>query len=124
MKKYIFISGCSLCISILIVFLVEKSWDLTKWANILFYMGMIYLLIGSVLIILRGNFFTAFIHSVKHFFSIINKKEQIIREIEGKKVDKLIYNDNFPPPNLWIITGLSFCLVSLIISLIIVYFGR
>ncbi|MGE6260417.1 DUF3899 domain-containing protein [Heyndrickxia sporothermodurans] len=124
MKKNIFIFCLSIILSFLIVFLINQAWNFIKWVNILFYIGMIYLLFGCVLIILRGNFFTAFYRSFKYFLSVISKKEQIIREVEGRKNTITVSNKNFLPSNPWIWNGLSFCIVSLILSLIVVYSGR
>ncbi|OOP70006.1 hypothetical protein BWZ43_02015, partial [Heyndrickxia oleronia] len=65
MKKYLWFNSFSLVLSLIIVLSFYQSWDFLGWINILFYIGIVILLIGCVLIIIRGNFFSAFIYSCK-----------------------------------------------------------
>ncbi|MCM3239271.1 DUF3899 domain-containing protein [Heyndrickxia oleronia] len=124
MKKYLLFNSFSFVLSLIIVLSSYQSWDFLGWINILFYIGIVILLIGCVLIIIRGNFFSAFIYSCKRFFLSINKKEQIIQETEGRQVEPPSVNRQVPSPKPWIINGFSFCILSLLLSLLMVYSGR
>ncbi|KQL55110.1 hypothetical protein AN964_17415 [Heyndrickxia shackletonii] len=124
MKKVYLSAGISLILSFPYIFLVFHEWNFLLWTNALFYLGLIYLLIGSIILVWSSNFFSAFIHSFKHFFRVINKKEQIIQEIEGKVIEYYPTQKKPIPPKPWIYIGLCYCLISILFSLQIVYFGR
>ncbi|TCP29975.1 uncharacterized protein DUF3899 [Scopulibacillus darangshiensis] len=106
------------------VLVFYHSWQLVSWVNIIFYIGLIYLVVGSILLILSGHFFTAFIYSCKRFFRIASRKEQVIQEVEGRRIRTLPVRTSYPPSKPWIYAGLSFCMVSIVFSLGIVYFRQ
>lgn len=124
MKKIYFSGLISFIFSFLIVFILFRTWTFLYWTNALFYIGLVYLLVGCILVVRSGSFFSAFMYSFKHFFHVISKKEQIIQEIEGKKLGISLDSKPLIPSKPWLYIGLSYCMVSLIFSLQIVYFGR
>ncbi|HWO75936.1 MAG TPA: DUF3899 domain-containing protein [Bacillus sp. (in: firmicutes)] len=125
MKKNISIIGTSLLLSVIIPFFYDQGWSVLYWMDSVFLIGLFLLMIGGVLLLIEGQFFTAFIRSTKHFFKTISKKEQIIQEIEGKKEERTRgYRKSFPSAKIYWFVGLSFCLISLLFSTYIVYFGR
>jgi hypothetical protein len=76
------------------------------------------------MVLMEIEFFTAFIKSFKHFYSRINKKEQIIQESEKRSTDIVIYKKNFPNKKSFFEIGLLFCTVGLLVSTAFYYFGR
>ena len=124
MKKVYLSAGILFLLSFAYIFVVFHKWNFLMWTNALFYLGLIYLLIGCIILVWSSNFFSAFIHSCKHFFRVISKKEQIIQEIEGKVTEYYPAPKKPIPTKTWIYIGLCYCIISLIFSLQIVYFGR
>ncbi|PKR86641.1 DUF3899 domain-containing protein [Heyndrickxia camelliae] len=124
MKKVYLSGGISFVLSFLYIFFVFHHWNFLLWTNALFYLGLIYLLTGCIILIWSSHFFSAFIHSFKHFIRILSKKEQIIQEIEGMKTGLYSAPKRLVPSKPWIYIGLCFCLLSIILSVQIVYFGR
>jgi len=124
MKKVYLSAGISFMLSFLYIFLVFHQWNFLLWTNALFYLGLLYLLTGCIILIWFSNFFSAFLYSFKHFVRIMSKKEQIIQEIEGKKTEFYSTPKKLAPSKPWIYIGLCYCFISIIFSLQIVYFGR
>ena len=114
----------SLLGSILLTFLLHHSLSLPEWMDLLFLIGLIFLVICAILILIEVDFFGAFINSFRHFFSRINKKEQVIRESEKRSTDSVVYRKSFPSRKIFLETGMLFCAFSLIVSTLIYYFGR
>lgn len=121
-SKWIFFA--SILISLLAPLVLYQVWSFTHWVNALFILGLVMLLVGCVLILVAGQFFTAFLHSWNRFFT--TNKEKVIQEIEGTEKGESVstFNQRFPSSKTFIRLGLSFCLVSLLFSILIVYFFR
>lgn len=103
--------------------LLYPSWNISKWLDALFLVGLLLLVISAIMILIEAEFFIAFIKSFKNFFGRINKKEQLIRESE-KRDTMVVYRKNFPSRKLFFQIGILFCTASLLVSSIIYYFGR
>ncbi len=114
----------SLLATLALSFLLHKSWSLTKWLDSIFLVGLLLLVIYALMILIEAEFFNAFIKSFKHFYGRINKKEQLIRESERRSHDTVSFRKSFPSRKSFFEIGLLFCIVSLLASTAIYYFGR
>jgi ABC-type lipoprotein release transport system permease subunit len=111
----------SLPLSYFAIFLFHQSYYLLNWVDFLFIFGLVLLVTGGLMYVVAGGFFSSFIHSCKVFFASISKKEQIISEIEGKKDRSSIsFRKSFFPSKLFINFGLGYCILSLLLSILIV----
>lgn len=114
----------SLVVSLSLSFLLQPSRSLSKWMDYLFLVGLLLLVIYAIMVLMEAEFFTAFIMSFQHFYGRINKKEQIIRESEQRSNDVVSYQKSFPNKKSFFEIGLLFCLVGLLVSTAVYYFGR
>jgi membrane-bound ClpP family serine protease len=115
----------SILASYFLSFLLYKSSSISKWLDALFLVGLLLLIISAIMTLIEAQFFIAFIKSFKHFFSRVNKKEQVIREIEKRQnYTTVVYQKKFPSRKLFFVIGILFCFASLLVSSIIYYFGR
>ena len=114
----------SLIVSLSLPFLLHQSWSFSKWLDSFFLVGLLLLIIFSIMVLIEAQFFNAFIKSFKHFLGRINKKEQLIRESEKRSNNPVIYQKSFPSRKSFLKVGLLFCIVSLLASSAIYYFGR
>jgi len=112
----------ALLASFLLSILLGSSWSFAKWLDAAFLIGLLLLMIASVMVLIEGKFFDAFIHSTKNFFAKINKREQLIRESEKRTTEPAGYAKNFPSRKSFFQIGLLFCLVSLLLSSAIYFF--
>ncbi|MBS4171854.1 DUF3899 domain-containing protein [Bacillus sp. FJAT-49736] len=124
MRKVYTSAFITLILSFFYIFLVFHHWSLLHWVNVLFYIGLVYLLVGSIIFVWASDFFSAFFHSFKHFLRVISKREQVIQEIEGRATGFYPAKKTFIPSKPWIYIGLCYCIVSILFSLKMVYFGR
>ncbi|MDJ0331362.1 DUF3899 domain-containing protein [Planococcus sp. S3-L1] len=106
----------SLSISMLLSFFLYKSWSLINWANALFLVGLLLIMIYSMMILIEGQFFTAFLTSTRNFFAKINKKDQVIQESEKRSLIPVTYRREFPNRKSFLQIGLFFCIGSLLVS--------
>lgn len=107
----------SIIVSLMVPFLLYKSWSISIWIDSLFLVGLLLLIICSIMILIEGDFFTAFIKSSKHFFYRMSKKEQVIRESEKRPNHTVIYGKNFPSRKIFFEIGILFCVISLTVSI-------
>ncbi|MBZ5200677.1 DUF3899 domain-containing protein [Planomicrobium chinense] len=112
----------SLIASFLMPFLLEGSWSLLYWLDSIFLTGLLLLVIASVMLLIEGRFFMAFIQSTKSFFAKINKREQVILESEKRTSHPVEYAKNFPSRKAFFQIGLLFFGVSLFLSSAIYFF--
>ncbi|GAA0316303.1 hypothetical protein GCM10008967_03600 [Bacillus carboniphilus] len=124
MQNRILIPVGALILTIVFTWLFYQEWSFFRWMDSLFLTGLSLLVVGFMMILIEGQFFSAFIRSTKHFFASISKKEQVIREVEEKKESAPGYRKHFPSSKIYLSTGVTFCVISLLISVIYVYFGR
>lgn len=106
----------SLSISMLLSFLLYKSWSLIDWADALFLVGLLLIMIYSIMILIEGQFFTAFLSSTRIFFAKTNKKDQLIQESEKRSLVPITYRREFPNRKSFLQIGLVFCICSLLVS--------
>ena len=114
----------SLLASLLMSFILEPSITIRTWFDSLFLVGLILLLTSSVLSLIEGRFFTAFISSFRHFYATISRKEEVIRESEKRVNGPISYQRRFPTKLAFLKIGSLLCLVSLVASTLLYYFGR
>ena len=114
----------SLVVSLSLSFLLHPSWSLSKWLDSLFLVGLLLLVIYAIIVLIEAEFFSAFIKSFKHFYSRINKKEQLIRESEKRSTDTVNYEKSFPYKKSFFEIGLLFSTVGFLASAVIYYLGR
>ncbi|MCG7344032.1 DUF3899 domain-containing protein [Sporosarcina sp. ACRSL] len=124
MKKLLFTTLLTapflLCFSML---LFSSSTNLVHLLDVIFLIGLFFLVIGSVMLVLQAGFFNAFISTSKHFFSTINKREQSIRQFEGKNSKKTAYKKEYPSLKKILLLGAVYFSFSLIASITVVFLG-
>ena len=123
MKKLLFISLLTAPFLLCFLTLLFSSTNLVHLLDLIFYIGLLFLLIGSVMLILQVGFFNAFISTSKHFFSTISKSEQSIRRFEGKNSGKASYKREYPNFKKILLLGAVYFSFSLIASIAIVFFS-
>ncbi|EIM08513.1 hypothetical protein A1A1_00405 [Planococcus antarcticus DSM 14505] len=97
-------------------FFLYRQWSLTNWFDALFLIGLLLIMVYCVMVLIEGQFFTAFLKSTRNFFAKVNKKDQLIRESEKRSVEPLDYRKEFPNRSSFLQVGLFFCIGSLLIS--------
>lgn len=123
MKKSIFASLLTVPVLLFFYSLLFSSANLVQLLDVIFYIGLVLLIIGSVMLILQGGFFNAFISTTKHFFSTISKREQAVQRYEGKSSAKVSYKKEYPLSKYVLWLGAVYFLFSLIASIAIVFLG-
>ncbi|MCZ2259093.1 DUF3899 domain-containing protein [Sporosarcina sp. G11-34] len=121
MHRYLLIN---LLVAPLVLFIFTAVFFSTRIVTSLdfvFYVGLLLLLVGSVMLVLQAGFFNAFISTSKHFFSTISRKEQAIQNFEGKKGEAAVYKKEYPILNTFLVVGGVYCLFSIIGSIAVVY---
>lgn len=121
MKKFIFTSLFITPILLFFYTLLFSTINLVYLLDIIFYIGLLALLIGSVMLIIQGQFFNAFVSTSKYFFSTINKREQSIRNFEGKSNENVSFKKEYPSIKMILILGALYFSFSLIASIVIIY---
>ncbi|EUJ41334.1 DUF3899 domain-containing protein [Brochothrix campestris] len=77
MKKSGFYLGLSLLVVVLIVTFKQPGWTVENFMNVSFLVGIIFLLLGLLLMVVRGGFFDIFHSSMRLFFNFgPNKRSQ------------------------------------------------
>ena len=123
-KKNLFLSFCITSFVILFstVFMAPKY--IVVLLDLFFYIGIVLLLIGSVLLIIQGGFFTRFLNNSRRFYSTLSKREQVIQDVEGKNGETPSYSKKFPLLTYILPLGAFYFSLSLIGSIITVQLGR
>ena len=121
-RELLFITSFS--VSLFVPSLLHRLWSIGEWMDSLFLIGLLLLIIFSIMILIEADFFTAFIKSFKHFFARVNKKEEVLREIEKRTSNEIVFRKNFPSRKSFFEIGIFYCAISLLISTVIYYFGR
>lgn len=111
----------SLGSSLILPFFLYRQWTLATWFDALFLVGLLMLMIYFTLVLIEGQFFTAFLKSTRNFFAKVNKKDQLIRESEKRTFDPDNYRKEFPNRRSFLQLGLIFCISSLLISSALYY---
>lgn len=106
----------SFVISLVLPFFLHSLWTLAKWIDALFLIGLLLLMIYSVMLLIEGQFFTAFFKSTRNFFAKVNKKDQLIQESEKRTTYSVDYHREFPNRNAFLKIGLLFSIGSLVVS--------
>jgi len=113
--NFLIISGI-LLISLVYSYLHNNSFKQLLWIDTLFNYSLILTIIGSIMLIIQGGFFSAIIKSFKIFFHKTNRVERVIEGIEGKRDNissyKLTFKLTFP----FLFSGGSLLLFSILIS--------
>lgn len=87
LQKTIIILGLTVSLSLLTSTILKRTFDLLSWTNTLFLCSLLLLIVGGMLFVIQGQFFTGIVRSFKYFFRSMNKAEKLIREVEGKSDD-------------------------------------
>lgn len=101
------------------VFFFSPDPPLRNWLDGLFLIGLLLLIVGCVMVVIAGGFFNAFIRNWKTFFSSLNRKDQVIQDIEGKRKSN-DFQKEFRFSGLLIKAGLGYCVVSLVLSVVFI----
>lgn len=120
LQKSMIILGLTVSLSLIISIIMQRTFDLLYWTNTLFLCSLFLLILGGVLFVIQGHFFTGIVRSFKHFVRSISKAERLIREVEGKsngfkKPYTLEFNLTFP----LLLSGLILFTLTLIGSLML-----
>lgn len=123
-KNSLFLSFCITSFVILCstAFIAPKY--IVVLLDLFFYIGIVLLLIGSVLLIIQGGFFTRFLTNSSRFYSSLSKREQVIQDVEGKNGESPSYSKKFPLLTHILPLGAFYFSLSLIGSIITVQLGR
>lgn len=123
-KNILFFSFC--IASFLIIFFTAfiSTKYIVALLDLYFYIGIVLLLIGSILLIIQGGFFTRFLNNSRRFYSTISKREQVIQYVERKSGETSSYSKKFPLLTYILPLGIFCFLLSLIGSVITVQLGR
>lgn len=122
MLKLIIYWMLSLPLSFMAGRLLTDPFNLIMWLDLLFAVGLLLLMTGGALAVANGGFFNAFAHSWETFFSAINKRETIVREAEGRKSRSAArFRRRTFDPAFLIQGGIAYCLLSLMLSFLLVY---
>ncbi|CAM3251694.1 DUF3899 domain-containing protein [Filibacter tadaridae] len=111
----------------LLIFLLVRLLSPSKMIHFLngtFYIGLLFLVVGSALTLIQGGFFNAFARNSKRFFSTLSKKEQVIREVHQQKAQANGYERSFPVTKYILLLGCIYCLIGVAGSIAFSYFGR
>jgi len=114
----------SIIASLFMSFILDSSFTSRTWLDSLFLVGLVLLLISSVLSLIEGRFFTAFISSFRHVYATVSRKEGVIRESEKRVNGPISFQNKFPSKISYFKIGISLCIVSLVASTLLYYFGR
>ncbi|WP_038702084.1 DUF3899 domain-containing protein [Planococcus sp. PAMC 21323] len=106
----------SLSISFVLPFLLYEQWTLATWFDALFLIGLLLMMIYSGMILIEGEFFSAFLKSTRNFFAKTNKKDQLIRESEKRSLESVSFRREFPHRSAFLQIGLLFSIGSLLVS--------
>lgn len=124
MKKWFFTISLIAPLLLCVCTLLFSPTNLVRLLDFIFFSGLLFLMIGSVLLILQAGFFNAFISTSKHFFSTINKREQAIRSFEGNNRGKTSYKKEYPSLKKILLVGAVYFSFGLIASSIVVFLGN
>ena len=111
----------SLGSSLVLPFFLYRQWTIATWFDALFLVGLLLIMIYSIMVLIEGQFFTAFLKSTRNFFAKVNKKDQLIRESEKRPFDPVDYRKEFPNRSSFLQLGLIFSIGSLVISSALYY---
>ncbi|WP_142827563.1 DUF3899 domain-containing protein [Planococcus soli] len=111
----------SLGSSFILPFFLYKEWSVANWFDALFLIGLLLIMAYFAMVLIEGQFFTAFFKSTQNFFAKINKKDSLIRESEKRTSDSVDYRKEFPNRKSFLQIGLFFCIGSLLISSVMYY---
>lgn len=123
-KNNLFLSFCIISFVSLLSTAFMAPTYIVVLLDLFFYIGIVLLLIGSVLLIIQGGFFTRFLNNSRRFYSTLSKREQVIQDVEGKHGETPSYSKKFPLLTYILPLGAFYFSLSLIGSLITVQLGR
>ncbi|WP_223642528.1 DUF3899 domain-containing protein [Planococcus sp. 4-30] len=118
-KGFLFL--VSLGSSLVLPFFLYRQWTILTWFDALFLVGLLLVMIYFIMVLIEGQFFTAFFKSTRNFFAKVNKKDQLIRESEKRSFESADYRKEFPNRISFLQIGLLFCLSSLLVSIALYY---
>lgn len=118
-KRVLFL--ISLGSSLVLPFFLYRQWSIARWFDALFLVGLLLLMVYFIMVLIEGQFFTAFLKSTRNFFAKVNKKDELIRESEKRSFDRVDYRKEFPNRNSFLQIGLLFSISSLVISVALYY---
>ena len=106
----------SFIFSLILPFFLYKLWTFAKWFDALFLVGLLLVVIYCSMLLIEGQFFTAFFKSMRNFFAKVNKKDALIRESEKRSVYSVDYYRKFPKRKDYLHVGLVFCVGGFVVS--------
>lgn len=81
--RTISILGLIVFLSLITSTIMIQTFDLLTWMNTLFLCSLFLLILGGMLFVIQGQFFSGIIRSYKHFYRTVSKAEKVISEVEG-----------------------------------------
>ncbi|TWT04442.1 DUF3899 domain-containing protein [Planococcus sp. CPCC 101016] len=111
----------SLGSSLILPFFLYRHWTVATWFDAVFLVGLLLIIVYFVMLLIEGQFFSAFLKSTRNFFAKVNKKDQLIRESEKRAVESVEYQHHFPNQKAFLQIGLIYCIGGLLISSALYY---
>lgn len=116
LRSSVFFISTTLIFSLILSTIRSHSFDYLAWINILFLCSLLVTMVGGILFVIQGGFFNGIYRSFKHFFRSINKVEEVIQDVEGKRDDGIPYKLKIGWTFPLLIAGLILFVFSLFLS--------
>ena len=113
----------SLGSAVVLSFFLYSPWIIAGWFDALFLIGLLLMMIYSVMVLIEGQFFTAFLKSTRNFFAKVNKKDQLIRESEKRSAHSVDYRKEFPNRKSFLQIGVALSVISFLVSSALYYWS-
>ncbi|CAH0346723.1 DUF3899 domain-containing protein [Bacillus sp. CECT 9360] len=106
----------TLFFSTLVSYYFNHSFNRLIWINTLFSFSLMLTLLGGMMLVIQGGFFSGIIRSFRLFFWKTSPMKQVLEEIEGKREDSSPYLLSFRFTFPFLYSGTSLLLFSIIFS--------
>jgi hypothetical protein len=87
-KVYLVSIFSALILSVLLMVWMYKQWSLLAFINSASIIALIFLMVGGILFVVEGGFFSGIAYSFKRFYKKTTKTGKILDEIEKGEEDK------------------------------------
>lgn len=78
----------ALILSVLLMVWMYRQWSLIAFINSASIIALIFLMVGGMLFVVQGGFFSGIAYSFKRFYKKTTKTGEILDEIEGDEEDR------------------------------------
>ncbi|GAA0606042.1 hypothetical protein GCM10009001_24130 [Virgibacillus siamensis] len=118
-KQFIRTFIIGVILSLILTYLIYKTFTLLAIVNATFLVSLLYLIIGSALFLVQSGFFNGITYSFKRFFRRTRKIDEMIYEVnpEAEEESYLPKEHHFPIAYPILASGSIFFVVTLLIAL-------